>query len=399
MKLSVIVPFYNSEKTLARCIESILRQTFTDFELLLINDGSTDSSAAIANAYALQDCRIQLIHKEHSGVSAARNLGLKKASGSYIQFTDSDDYQEPDMLLVLYTMCCQHHADLAVCNYTHPCIKNYLGNRILDGTAPEDLLAYCQTTFSFVVPWNKLYRREVITAFFDEDVHFAEDDCFALSNLHTVKKLVSTDRVLYHYYAAPADTPLEECSCINRIPREERFWEKKHTYWYQRAALLDRTKAVLYQHFPREIADDFAYARIFDFMIWELLIFHFMHADTNGILLEIQSVFKEPDFIRSLQLKEKFGVRLKRFSHDQLLKLTEYYVRSCIRASEKIAADPSAYREFYIYLGFFVRLFTEPSDMPLNPADLVADMYLQLALNHSPEARYVNSCCMTEECV
>ena len=91
-KVSIIVPVYNVEKYLHRCVDSILLQTFTDFELLLIDDGSTDKSVDICDKYALKDSRIRVFHKKNGGVSSARNLGIKKSNGVYILFVDSDDY-------------------------------------------------------------------------------------------------------------------------------------------------------------------------------------------------------------------------------------------------------------------------------------------------------------------
>ncbi len=97
-QISIIVPVYNIEKYFHRCVDSILSQTFTDFELLLINDGSNDNSGAICDEYAAKDARIRVFHKENGGVSSARNLGLDNAKGEWITFVDSDDYVKPDYL-------------------------------------------------------------------------------------------------------------------------------------------------------------------------------------------------------------------------------------------------------------------------------------------------------------
>ena len=100
--VSIIVPVYNAEKAIGKCIESILSQEFTDFELLLINDGSKDNSGAVLDEYAAKDSRIRVIHKTNSGVSATRNLGLKEAKGDYIQFLDADDWMTSDSTKLLY---------------------------------------------------------------------------------------------------------------------------------------------------------------------------------------------------------------------------------------------------------------------------------------------------------
>ena len=94
-KISVIVPVYNTEKYLHRCIDSVLAQTFTDWELLLIDDGSKDTSGSICDKYAAKDKRIRVFHKENGGVSSARNLGRDYAQGEWVTFVDSDDYIEP----------------------------------------------------------------------------------------------------------------------------------------------------------------------------------------------------------------------------------------------------------------------------------------------------------------
>ena len=106
--VSIIVPIYNAEQTLRRCIESILTQAFTDFELLLVDDGSCDSSGAICDEYAAQDSRIQVIHKENSGVSSSRNLAISRAQGTYLQFLDSDEWITPDATSYLVRAAQEH---------------------------------------------------------------------------------------------------------------------------------------------------------------------------------------------------------------------------------------------------------------------------------------------------
>ena len=102
LTISVIVPVYNTELYLHRCIDSILSQTFTDFELLLINDGSTDRSGEICDEYAGKDKRVRVFHKENGGVSSARNIGLDEARGEWIAFVDSDDWVSPKLLEILH---------------------------------------------------------------------------------------------------------------------------------------------------------------------------------------------------------------------------------------------------------------------------------------------------------
>lgn len=117
-KISVIVPIYNVERYLSECINSILRQTFSDFECILVNDGSTDICGEICNNYQKIDNRIQIIHQSNKGVSAARNIGINIAKGEYITFIDSDDIIHHSYLYYLYNTAKKYNTDLVQCFYT-----------------------------------------------------------------------------------------------------------------------------------------------------------------------------------------------------------------------------------------------------------------------------------------
>ena len=116
-KISVIVPVYKVEKYLPECIESVLAQTFTDFELILVDDGSPDNSGKICDDYATRDSRIRVFHKENGGVSSARNLGLDNARGEWIGFVDPDDWIEPDMYEQMYLAGTENNADFVWCDF------------------------------------------------------------------------------------------------------------------------------------------------------------------------------------------------------------------------------------------------------------------------------------------
>ena len=113
--ISVIVPIYNVEKYLEKCIESILAQTYTDYELILVNDGSTDGCYEICQKFSKRDVRIKLINKPNGGLSSARNVGIDNSKGDYITFVDSDDYISKYMLQELYRGLCENEADIAMC--------------------------------------------------------------------------------------------------------------------------------------------------------------------------------------------------------------------------------------------------------------------------------------------
>ena len=115
--VSIIVPVYNAENTLSRCVDSILHQEYTDFELLLVDDGSLDSSGAICDRYASLDSRVHVIHKENSGVSDSRNMALDHARGTYLQFLDSDDWITPNATDLLVQTAEYYHCDMVISDF------------------------------------------------------------------------------------------------------------------------------------------------------------------------------------------------------------------------------------------------------------------------------------------
>ncbi len=165
-KVSVIVPVYNTEKLISRCIDSILSQTYKNFELLLVDDGSTDGSGAIIDEYAAGDERVFAFHKENGGQGSARNLALERARGDFLAFVDSDDYIECDMLEKMISAIFEKDADICICGLA----TLTAGKLILSDTYPaphvyesprELLLDYITTLNVFTGMCNKLYKKEL----------------------------------------------------------------------------------------------------------------------------------------------------------------------------------------------------------------------------------------------
>lgn len=210
-KISVIIPVYNAEDTLRRCVDSILSQTFTDFECLLINDGSKDRSGEICDEYAAKDSRVRVFHKENGGVSSARNIGLDNAKGEWITFLDSDDYIEEEFLGSIVNI---GNAELIIGS----CIWiSDGGRRQLIDDIPSNVTDRTQIlkdylySCTFNVPWGKLFKRSIIVENaigFNTEMRFAEDLCFVyqyLSHIDTVCKSSCSGVVncLVHY--VPSD--------------------------------------------------------------------------------------------------------------------------------------------------------------------------------------------------
>ena len=202
--ISVIVPIYNVELWLPRCLDSILSQTFSDFQLILVDDGSTDSCGAICDGYAAKDSRIQVIHKENAGLSSARNAGLEIAGGKFISFIDSDDWIHPQYLELMLHFQRSGNYDLVICNHkrTHSHCTDPLYS--CSDIHPQELnlegIYRQHRTKSYV--WNKLYRRSLIGdhRFIQEKI--AEDAAFNGMVLGSCENLRACyiPAVLHYYF-------------------------------------------------------------------------------------------------------------------------------------------------------------------------------------------------------
>ncbi len=207
-KVSVIVPVYNVEKYLKRCLDSLINQTLSDIDIICINDGSKDSSLQILEQYAQKDSRIVIYNQENSGLSVARNTGLEHASGEYIGFVDSDDWVDLDFYEKLYNSAKNNNADIAVADFIreHPNKKpkrlKLKEEKIY--TTPEDKFMICKVHREGCV-WNKIYRTEFIKSInlkFVPKMYY-EDRDFTIRSLYFSKKLVTTPNTYYRYFVNP----------------------------------------------------------------------------------------------------------------------------------------------------------------------------------------------------
>ena len=207
-EISIIVPVYNSAETIKECVNSIVAQDFTNWELLLVDDGSSDCSHGICLKLAAQDKRMVALQQEHKGVSAARNLALDKARGTYICFVDADDTVEPDYLSSLYE---RHDYDMVICGYYVDCYneEKHLVNREIHSPAP--LATDINDNKETLVPlfkngminsnWNKIYKREIII---NNKIKFRnysinEDNIFNILYMKYVQSIITIEKPLYHW--------------------------------------------------------------------------------------------------------------------------------------------------------------------------------------------------------
>lgn len=214
-KISIIVPVYNSEKSLKRCVDSIINQTYRNLEILLINDGSTDGSLKICNDFAISDNRVKLVNKKNGGVSSARNIGLDIATGDYYGFVDSDDYVVSNMYEKLMDAILITGADIAECGYnrvshegqvikSYPLLEDYV-------TGIENCLTrYLKKENTTNFMWNKVYKKSLFQTARFSNLRYSED--YVLNtNVHCYCKSKVTIKSCCYYYVDSQSSATNMC--------------------------------------------------------------------------------------------------------------------------------------------------------------------------------------------
>ena len=206
--VSIIVPVYNAEATISRCLESSINQEYRDFELLLIDDGSTDSSGTICDRYAAEDSRIRLIHKENTGVSETRNMALDLACGTYLQFLDSDDWITPNATRLFVEEAERYHCDMVISDF-----YRVVGKRVAHKGDIDDDCVLTQEEFSahmlqnpadfyYGVLWNKLYRHDIVEKYhlrMNPEISWCEDFMFNLEYIRHAEVFYALQVPVYYY--------------------------------------------------------------------------------------------------------------------------------------------------------------------------------------------------------
>ena len=236
-ELSVIIPVCNTKPVLPRCVDSILGQSFTDFELLLVDDGSTDGSGAVCDDYAANDSRVRVFHKEWGGPSSARNVGLDNAKGRWVTFIDSDDFVDDGYFALLYA----DNMDLYVRNwrFANGQVSEHLDLQTIDEQHYWSFLGAKMHTFVFRTGCSSFFKRALIEnngIRFDDRFHLGEDSLFMLDYLMQCANLQTLDGPTYRYDRS-------EC------------WESKHTVSWHEAECLLTAFIERYERLPVEASE------------------------------------------------------------------------------------------------------------------------------------------------
>lgn len=243
--ISVIVPVYNVERYLSKCIESILGQSYENLEIILIDDGSTDCSGEICDKYAKLDNRIIVIHKENGGASSAKNAGLRIANGKYLSFVDSDDYLEPCAYLYMISKLNEYHADVIHCCYRDIYVnfsKDRVSQDFIEKFGTEEYLRRFTTDWSCGLLWNKLYRRKIFQDIYFEEGHKIDDEFFTYQGIMNAEEIIYCPKVIYNYRK-------RESSVMVSVESQKQILMDKLDYLQQRRIKISTRFPALKQDF------------------------------------------------------------------------------------------------------------------------------------------------------
>jgi glycosyltransferase involved in cell wall biosynthesis len=266
-KISVIVPVYRVENYLNRCLDSILRQTYKNLEIILVDDGSDDNSPAICDDFALKDPRIKVIHQENKGLAGARNAGLEAATGDFVAFVDSDDYINHGMYEHMMDQIIEHDADIAMCDIKYVFDGNYpveppddkdgLDIEVIDGhQAQYQMCRTLRDRILYTVAWNKLYKRELFKGITYPEGRIHEDEARTHEILYKAEKIVYIN-CKYYYYFQRLDSivgsvaNLKKLNLIDAYTDRLAFYRNHHEYklWEMEAIHAMRTSATMQSEF------------------------------------------------------------------------------------------------------------------------------------------------------
>jgi len=272
-KISVIIPVYNVAAYLSQCLDSVLSQDHRNLEVILINDGSKDDSGRICDTYAVSDSRVKVIHQQNAGAAAAKNAGLRIATGEYLSFVDSDDYLEANVYGYMLSALQESGADAAhfnfrevYCSHVEECIV-HRGRSVVSS---REYLVRFTKDWSCPLLWNKLYKRSLFENVFFEEGHKIDDEYFTYQGFLGEYRILCDERIIYNYrkrassvmsQPQAARQRLMDCldstvkrreKVVSRFPELRRAFDENYldTIWYlsENYGMTEETVLVLKEH-------------------------------------------------------------------------------------------------------------------------------------------------------
>lgn len=239
--ISVIVPVYNTQRYLNRCVKSIVNQTYKTIEIILVDDGSTDACAELCDLWSKVDSRIRTFHQENGGSATARNTGIDAATGEYYTFVDSDDFIHPEFLEYLYSICVSNHCELAQCAYISGSDNTFdKVNTRGKSKAYEKVPAFL-TEKIFSGPVAKIYKRSLLCEIRFPPGKLNEDEAFSWRAAYQAERIVISSRKLYYYYQNPESISYNKNNYLSLdliyiLKDRLKFFENKEQSLYEQSA-------------------------------------------------------------------------------------------------------------------------------------------------------------------
>ena len=261
--VSIIIPVYNVKPYLEKCLSSIRFQTYRNFEVLLVDDGSTDGSADICRSYVALDSRFHLLKQANAGASAARNLGITQAAGRYLQFVDGDDWLPTDAVEILFHTAESTGADLTVAHFYRVAGERCAARghireeRVMTRTEYADYMVKAPANFYYGVMWNKLYRRAIVEANHLEcpaDVAWCEDFLFNLDYIACCRLIAAVPRPVY-YYRKREGSLVSTQATLRKTIQTKRLTFNEYKEFYQQLDLYERRKVRVYRYLISSAVD------------------------------------------------------------------------------------------------------------------------------------------------
>lgn len=201
--VSIVIPVYNVEKYLPECLDSVINQTYKDLQIIVIDDGSTDSSGKICDQYAEKDNRITVIHQENAGAANAKNTGLDNVKGEYLAFADSDDWVELNWIETLVNAMEKYDADVVECGFDNVFVNEVEEGKVYtegEMLTTEDYFKQYNENWVSVIFWNKLFRAELTEGIrFRKERRCIDDEFYTYKVVSNAKKMIRVSNILYHY--------------------------------------------------------------------------------------------------------------------------------------------------------------------------------------------------------
>lgn len=374
-KVSIIIPCYNMEKTMLRTLNSIREQEYSNLEAIIINDGSTDNTQAIAEKYIQMDNRFKLINIQNKGVSNARNVGLDNCDGDYITFIDGDDnYTTPYAIFTMVKAIKEKNADICACNFNNKWLNSYYLNAEFNLNNKSDVIKFYQTDVSVV--WNKLYKKSCISQKFHTDLEQNEDVIFNIENLVNCSLVITIQDNLLNYISKK---DVEWVNLYNQSGAESIL---NDIFINAFNAKTKKYKKSVFRKLgmDEKILTDCDYTKEF---FHDLSLLYYGDVASSDLIKFCNIHLKKKEFLDLFKRKKEYGLNFLGIHKERIelfVKLISYAYNDVICYNKKLST-------YLISISLFSKIFFDKVDKTNN-----SDIYVAMHESKTcPEVKYVDN--------